>query len=254
MRIVVVNRSTHVKATEAVAMLNAVSRQLVRHFCPAWGLAVPSLVYVPTGSEVPAGSHVVTIADSDGGGEDYLGYHSEESGGKYYAVVFAEPVLDNKGVVLFDKKVPQNTSVASVLSHEVLEMLVDPYVNLWCEGPEIAAGNQYAFEVCDPVEGGSYVVDGGTGKLPVSVSNFVFPEWFDALAKTGGRFDQLARLSRPFSMDAGGYMVVRSGEKSSEVFGETYPAWRRAGKQRATSRAARLRAGVKIADAADTAP
>jgi len=58
------------------------------------------------------------------------------------------------------------------LSHELLEMLADPWIN-WC-----ATGNDskiYALEVCDAVEADDlgYDIDG------VRVSDFVTPAWFE---------------------------------------------------------------------------
>ncbi len=64
------------------------------------------------------------------------------------------------------------SSWTATLSHELLEMLADPWIN-WC-----ATGNDskiYALEVCDAVEADDlgYDIDG------VRVSDFVTPAWFE---------------------------------------------------------------------------
>ena len=106
-----------------------------------------------------------TIQDQPQG---VLGFHTEDQGGKLWGVVAAKPELDNGAQVTTG-----DWSVSSVLSHEVLEMFVDPNCNLWANDGK---GSAYSFEVCDPVEAPSYAVNG------VSVSNFVTPSWFDPLA------------------------------------------------------------------------
>jgi hypothetical protein len=50
-------------------------------------------------------------------------------------------------------------------SHEILEMLVDPYANVRTAGGSLV-------EVCDPVNGRTYRV------LGVPVSDFMLPDWF----------------------------------------------------------------------------
>ena len=90
-------------------------------------------------------------------------------------VVAAKPELDNGG-----KATTGDWSVSSVMSHEVLEMYIDPNCNLWANDGK---GSAYSFEVCDPVEAPSYTVNG------VSVSNFVTPSWFDSLAPATAQFD-----------------------------------------------------------------
>jgi hypothetical protein len=54
-----------------------------------------------------------------------------------------------------------------VLSHEIIEMLIDPF-------PAAIAGPSGArpLEPCDPVVGESYAIDG------VAVADFVYPAWF----------------------------------------------------------------------------
>jgi hypothetical protein len=109
-------------------------------------------------------------------------------------------------------------SVSSVLSHEVLEMFVDPNCNLWANDGQ---GSAYSFEVCDPVEAPTYTVDG------VSVSNFVTPSWFDPQAATTAQLDKLRQLTTPFSILQGGYVVYETAGKEQQKFGEKFPDWRK---------------------------
>ena len=123
-------------------------------------------------------------------------------------------------------------------SHEVMEMVVDPLGVRYVFGPSLAdqnpdgadddetraeAGEQglveYIVEICDPVEGQSYVIDG------VSVCDFVFPAFYDC-SSYKDRYSFTCAVDGPFQLADGGYMswaverprggvfqAVRSGEK-----------------------------------------
>lgn len=253
MHITLVNRSPAVSPAAAQYIATAVSYQLTRHYAPAWQVVAPQLTLWTYSTAPPTGSHTITILDTPDG-DDYLGYHTEEHG-NYFGFVFTRPVLDAGGVILYDPHAPQNVSVASVVSHEVLEMAGDPFVNLWCEGPPRSVSgvsyNLYALENCDPVEGDSYAINVGTSTAPryVSVSNFVFPEWTDPQAPLGSRFDQLRKLTKPFSMTPGGYMILRRGGSEAAVYGEKREEWREGLRShrhsRRNQRAARIAAAKK---------
>src|SRR5262249_38707909 len=86
-------------------------------------------------------------------------------------------------------------------SHELLEMLADPGMNMCCYGPE--PNVLYAIEVCDPVEDGNYCYRQG-GLL---VSNFCYPEWFqDFEHGPDALFDHQSLCRHPFELLPGGYI------------------------------------------------
>jgi len=153
---------------------------------------------------------VDTIQDQPKG---VLGFHTEDQGGQLWGVVAAKPELDNGGQVTTG-----DWSVSSTLSHEVLEMFVDPNCNLWANDGK---GSAYSLEVCDPVEAPTYAVSG------VSVSNFVTPFWYDPLAPATAQFDKLGLLTAGFSVLKGGYMVYESAGKEQQQFGNEFPNWRK---------------------------
>jgi hypothetical protein len=74
-----------------------------------------------------------------------------------------------------------------VVSHELLEMLVDPwgYRMWWARAPHDFADKRefpfvpYLVEICDPCPLGTYAIDIGDGGTPIAVSDFVFPSYFD---------------------------------------------------------------------------
>jgi hypothetical protein len=226
MLIAILNQSTLVTDADARAMTRAVAKQVRMHAAPAWDQAPAAVVFFDDAAAVPPGAHGIAIVDTiKDQPEGVLGFHTEDQGGKLWGTVAAKPELDAKGKVLTG-----DWSVSSVLSHEVLEMYVDPNCNLWASD---GAGKVYSFEVCDPVEAPTYVVD------KVSVSNFVTPAWFDPLASKTATFDHLGKVKAPFGILPGGYVVYASSGNEHQKYGAKFPAWRKATKKGALARTRR---------------
>jgi hypothetical protein len=224
--IYIVNRSTRVSDAEAQTMTAAVAKQVQDDFAPAWAIPVNPVSYLATDADTPSYGAILTLVD-DPDQAGVLGWHTEGNQGVIYGYVFAAPVLDNGGQILTGA----TYTVAATLSHEVLETIADPHVNLWATGPD---GWVISQEVCDPVENASYEIDG------VSVSDFVTPGWFDVQAAAGTQMDHLNRVTSPFQIDQGGYYVHLRGGKPTQVFGDEVPQWRRATKSHSNSRAGHL--------------
>lgn len=220
----IVNLSSNVSNDDVIKMVIAVQEQLKNDVAPAWGRDYWFVMFYADPKLMSPRAYPIVIVDNDAT-PGALGWHAEQ-GGKPYGKVMTDPVLQNGGVPLYDANNPQNVTVASVLSHEVIETFVDPDINLWVDGPQIAQGSCYAMEACDPVESNSYVVK--TGPTLVSVSDFVTREYFIRDAPATSKFDFLGVLHAPFSLAQGGYMVVREAPGTeAQVFGHAKPAqWR----------------------------
>jgi len=237
MQIAIINQSTKVSDADIATMTEACSFQLTNHVAPPWGMTPVPVVFYQKGAILPGDARPIAIIDqpdTDGA----LGYHTED-GGKIWGRVFVNPVLTASGVVLCDPANIQNTSVASVLSHEVIEMFIDPFINSWCDGPQLPQGQCYALEACDPVEADSYVVQVQTkaGPVNVAVSNFILPAWFDVQSQQKNGYDYLNKLTAPFTMTQGGYLELRSAPGAEQqIFGEKYPDWRKDTKAHSLSR------------------
>jgi hypothetical protein len=214
MLIAILNQSKLVTDADAVTMTEAIATQVRMDAAPLWDRAPAAVVFYTDPAAVPAAAHGIAIVDTiQDQPKGVLGFHTEDRGGKLWGVVAAQPELDNGG-----KATTGDWSVSSVLSHEVLEMYVDPNCNLWANDGK---GSAYSFEVCDPVEAPTYTVSG------VSVSNFVTPAWFDPLASATAQFDKLGQLKTPFSILKGGYVVYESAGKEHQKFGDEFPDWRK---------------------------
>jgi len=232
MLIAILNQSTRVSDAEVLKMTEAIAKQVRLDVAPLWDRPPASVISYGTLADkaqlkatVPAEAHGITIVDAipdEAAGT--LGYHTEDQGGKVWGIVSANASLDNGAHVLRG-----DWSVSSVLSHEVLEMYIDPNCNLWADN---GAGKVFSVEVCDPVEAPSYNVDG------VAVSNFVTPAWFDPLAKKNGKtvFDKLGKLHRPFTKLDAGYYVYEKAGTPHEVDGAKMPKWRLRSKSKHFSR------------------
>jgi hypothetical protein len=226
LKIVITNNSKRVDDADVQKMTEAVAKQVADDFSPAWAIAASSVIFQPSGATPPPGGALLTIVD-DPDQPGVLGWHTEGENATIFGYVFAAPVLDHGGQVLTGA----TYTVAATLSHEVLETIADPHVNLWATGTD---GFVVSQEVCDPVENGSYDIDG------ISVSNFVMPAWFDAQAAANTKLDYLGQVSKPFQIAPGGYYVHFKGGKPTQVFGEEVPGWRRTTKSNPKSRAGHL--------------
>lgn len=231
MLIAVINESTMVTNDQINTMCQAIQIQMDLHVLPAWRMTGGTIKFYADKTKIPGYAWVVNMLDNSTQA-GALGYHSEDND-LVDAFIFAAPVLQNGGTVLvFNPANPGQYTVSATLSHEVCEMIGDRFANGFSQGPQITQGNMYAQELCDPVENDSYGIMVGTTN--VSVSNFVFPSWFnpEATLVANKPFDYLNKLTAPFTMDAGGYMIVASlsneGQVTAkQVFGDKMPQWRR---------------------------
>lgn len=138
--------------------------------------------------------------DADAADADFLGYHDVTPDGLPLSRVFVKTTLAD------------GERVSVTASHELVEMLVDPAMNLLTTGPDPKA--VYAYETADPVEESSFRVRG------IPMSNFVYPSYFEEFHKPGSvRFDRLGKLRRPFQILRGGYQSVFKHGKWTDHYG-----------------------------------
>jgi hypothetical protein len=129
-----------------------------------------------------------------------LARHDLTPDGLPLARVFVKTTLQNKNLV----------SVAA--THELVEMLVDPAINL----VTMKTGSKlvYQYETADPVEDLHFKVNG------IPMTNFVYPTYFEAFHKPGSvKFDHLNALNKPFQIHAGGYQGVLKDGKWVPIHG-----------------------------------
>lgn len=205
-RVNIINASTVVTDENAAHVVAALQMQLASDFSPVWGVYA-ELVFTPKGGPVMDGAWQLIILDnSDQAGA--LGYHDLTSKGQPIGKIFAKSDLD------------AGLSWSVTASHELLEMLVDPGINLTALVEEPGGGKLYAYEVADAPEDDqfAYLIGG------VLVSNFVYPAWFESFWKTDEtKFDHRGFIHKPFELLPGGYISmydIRSGNGWQQLTAE----------------------------------
>lgn len=181
------------------AAIRAVNRQIQEDFAPIWGAVwdlrlhgssfnpddIDSLV-----EEFVQGEAVLYLTD-----EPHLagaaGYHAINGREMPYGFVF---VTD-----------PNDWTVT--LSHEALELIIDPTVNVLVPGPDPRPGGEnntvlHAYEVCDAVERTSYLID------DIRVSNFITQQWFFPDDAPGTRNDFLGVGVPSFDATPGSHLAI----------------------------------------------
>ena len=184
--IAIINVSTVVSDAEVKRMVDAIQVQVDRDWNPVWGIPA-KLHALPHGQNPPATMWWMGMFDTaDQAGA--LGYHDLTTAGLPIGKVFAKTTLDAHDLV------------SVTLSHEVLEMLADPDINLIVQ----KGARGYSYEVCDAVEDDSLGYDIGG----VRVSDFVYPQYFETFWKKGAtKFDHRGHLGGPLpALTHGGYM------------------------------------------------
>lgn len=185
-KISVINSSTVLTDTQIAPVVRALQIQVTRDFANVYGIDA-ILTQVPKGQTPDVTSWWLVFLDtSDQAGA--LGYHDLTSTGLPLAKVFAKTDIDN------------NESWSVTASHELLEMLADPWINL-CVFVQTSntVGKLYSYEVCDTCESFNYDING------IKVSDFAFPAWW-GVPGSPNKFDFLGQVKQVLEILPGGYI------------------------------------------------
>ncbi len=209
-KISVINASTVLTDDQVKTVVPDLQTQVHRDFAPAWGVDA-DLTFVPKGSKPAAGSWWLVILDnSDQAGA--LGYHDLTKEGLPLGKVFA------------GSDIQYGYQWTVTASHELLEMLGDPDINLTAfVQPSATTGVLYAYEVCDACEADQFGYKIGS----TLVSDFIYPAWFESFRKKGSaQFDREKHIQKPFELLKGGYIGVfdvKSGSGWHQITAEGEP-------------------------------
>jgi hypothetical protein len=167
---------------------------------PVWG--TPAKL-VRSDDFIPGDWAIVFLDDADA--PNALAYHDLTPDGLPQSKVFVRTTLANGDLV----------SVSA--SHELVEMLVDPAINLMTTGPDRRL--VYAYESADPVEALSFEVNG------IPMSNFVYPAYFEDFHEPNSiRFDAMDAVTKPFEILKDGYQITFRNGKWDQIFGSAEKA------------------------------
>lgn len=182
-KISILNQSTVLSDTQVQSYVPRQQMQVSRDFYPAWGIYA-KLVWVPKGvTPDPNSWQLVFLDNSDQAGA--LGYHDLTPNDLPLSKIFAKDDITD------------GYSWSVTASHECMEMLVDPWINL----AAFDNGSRfYAYEVGDPVEADNFGYQIGG----LQFSDFVLPSWFEPTT-TNGKFSFMNNVHSPFTLAKGGY-------------------------------------------------
>jgi hypothetical protein len=162
----------------------ALQRQATRDFGPIWDVratvdAFPKLEDVPVG-------YWPMIVETDIEVPGAAGIHLDKDGQPFALIEMSD-------------------SWSLTASHEMLEMLADPFGNRVVPGKSPKRGQgrvEFLVEVCDPSEGAefAYTVN------DVLVSDFYTQRFFDPRRAEGARYSYTGALTRPRQVLRGGYL------------------------------------------------
>ncbi len=244
MRISVANISSKISKAEFSATVHAVARQVHQDFAPLWGMDADVRGIMVDRKTKPNPEltlsdvilYVGELNDDPQKVADAVGYHDLNNEGIPYGFVFT------------DIAAKAGDAWSTTLSHEVLELLADPDVNLLVVGPHpknIKGVALRTYEVCDPVQADTYDLDG------IAVSNFVTPLYFARLPNpTTTRTNYLNNGLDRFGVRPGGYFSYfdLATRKWNDVFGEGGEARARYKELMGVARRARRHAGLALTE------
>jgi hypothetical protein len=186
------------------ALIAAMQAYINNNVAPVWGT---SANLVKTTDFQPGAWAMVFLDTADA--PNALAYHDLTPDGFPQAKVFVKTTLDNNDLL----------SVSA--SHELVEMLVDPAINMLTTGPDRTI--VYAYESADPVEALSFPVNG------IPLSDFVYPSYFEDFRQPGSvQFDQMNQVNAPFQILQGGYQLTLKDGQWSQIFAAKDDAKKRA--------------------------
>jgi hypothetical protein len=171
----------------------ALNLQVTRDLPQFWPISA-TVMYLPNPKKIPAGvwpvQLVKTLPPDEGG------FHSDKHKQPYSKVIASS----------------SDPTWTIDASHEILEMLVDPYGNrmqssvaIEIVGGKIQDGTgQYGYlvEACDPCEDNkyAYTING------IAVSDFITPHFYDPIVTPGTRYSFTGAIQGPRQILPGGYI------------------------------------------------
>lgn len=197
--IYVSNSSTVVPQADVEAALPAFQTAVSRDLAKYWHIDA-----VLTTDPAQAASADMTLAVSDDADQPgALGYHDVGLDGRPYGKVFARTGA------------AYNESWQLTFTHELFEMLVDPWINRF----SIWNHRTWLVEVGDPCESGfyAYAING------VVISDFITPSWYGAgfgSGKSKAPLDFTKKLKRAGQIGKHGYASYQKADGTwGQVFG-----------------------------------
>lgn len=183
-QLALVSQTPRITLGQLLPVVAALQKQITRDFTPFWKKKAIISAFENL-NQIPLGYWPIIIRD-DINEPGAAGYH-DSTNHQPFALVQYSP------------------SWSLTVSHEMLEMLADPYGNKLKVARSIKAGQgkvQYLVEICDPSEDAQFAYD----IQGVLVSDFYTPAYFDKLKVAGKRYSFTGAIQEPLQVLPGGYL------------------------------------------------
>lgn len=180
----VVSETRDISFSELSRVSAALQKQAMRDLGPVWNIQATVDAFGEL-EDLPIGTWPIIIADNiDMPGA--AGVH-EDRDGQPFALVTA------------------SNGWSLTASHELIEMLVDPFGRRLTDGQSNKPGQgrvQFLVEPCDPSEAAefAYLING------VMVSDFYTPKYFSTMFNPADRYSHTGAIKRPRQVLRGGYL------------------------------------------------
>jgi hypothetical protein len=162
----------------------ALQRQAIRDFRPVWDVEA-TVDSFPKLEDVPVGYWPILIQE-DINTPGAAGIHLDKDGQPFALVAMSD-------------------SWSLTASHELLEMLADPFGNRLVPGQSPKRGQgrvEFLVEVCDPSEADEF----GYTVNDILMSDFYTPHFFDPVKADGVRYSYTGAIKKPRTILKGGYI------------------------------------------------
>jgi hypothetical protein len=223
----IVSESKRISPGDLLRVSAALQKQAVRDLGPIWNVSATVDAFAKL-EDVPDGYWPMVIRD-DIKTPGAAGIHEDEDG-QPFALISASSSVDTWSLTA---------------SHEMLEMLVDPFGNRQVTGDSPKRGQgrvSFLVEVSDPSEAATYAysVNG------VLVSDFYTPHFFDPVGAISVRYSFTGAIRQPRQVLRGGYLSWKDPVSKhwwqQTWFSGSAPVFRDLGKL--TSKGASMRSAI----------
>ncbi|MFD9794297.1 hypothetical protein ACFWXK_25480 [Streptomyces sp. NPDC059070] len=223
-QLALVSETDRITSSALQKVAAALQKQAIRDFAPLWQIPASVDAFEKL-SDVPVGYWPLIVRD-DIGQPGAAGVHMDKNGQPFSLIQYSD-------------------SWSLTASHEMLEMLGDPWGNRLVAGQSPKPGQgvvEFLVEVADPSEApeNGYTING------LLVSDFFTPHFYDPVTAPGVRYSFTGKLDGPRKILPGGYLSWRdpvSDHWWQQVwFGTPKPQFRDLGKL--TAYAGSLRSAI----------
>jgi hypothetical protein len=198
-QVVLVDQTHQIDASLLHSAALALNNQVIQDLPQYWPEINATVSYAPSLASVPPGAWPVFLVAQLPPGEG--GFHLDKHNQPFAKVIAS----------------PDDDSWTMDASHEIIEMLVDPFGNRMQTSQAIQIAENkvsdgagvfsYLVEACDPCEANKFAYE----IAGIAVSDFITPHFYEPSATSGARYSFKANVTRPRELLPGGYIsYVRS--------------------------------------------